>query len=188
MEEQRGLVQESFGGRHPLDDDGLSDPLDPALFFRRQLPARVHDDRQVSKARIFLDLIQHLEPGHVRKAQVEHHAVKLLGPQGREGFRPGRNGGRMDLTVPDQFHDAVALGLVVIHHEELPIAARGKTVHPGERLFQRLLGHRFLHVGEGAPLQALLPLLLHRDDVDGNVSRLWVMPQPVEHRPPVHLC
>jgi hypothetical protein len=47
MEEERGLVEQTLGRLHILQDDRLRVFLDPCLVLRTQVSASVDDDRQV---------------------------------------------------------------------------------------------------------------------------------------------
>ncbi len=76
--------------------------------------------RSAASSRIRLE---HLEPRHVGKLQVEHHAIDLILAQLRERLGAGLGGGDLDVLVAQQLGDALALGLVVLDQQQ-PLAAR----------------------------------------------------------------
>jgi hypothetical protein len=67
------------------------------ILLGRQFAAGEDDDRNVRDRVVLADLLQHVEAGHVRQAQIEHDAIAVLFPQGLERVLAGS--GRDDLDV-----------------------------------------------------------------------------------------
>ena len=101
----------------------------------------------------------------------------------RKRFGPGCRRGDPDVVAADQFHDAVALGRIVLHHQQVLHFAREKVFHPGEGLIQRFLVGRFGDIGQGTQLAATLGFLLYRNDVHRDVTGCRVVFQLIENDP-----
>ena len=160
VEEEGGLVEEPLRRLDVLEDDGLRQPLELRLLLAREVLARVDDDRQRAEARPLLDALDHLQARDVGQEQVQHHAVEVLVVEDVERLLAGGDRGDLHVAIADQVDHALALNLVVLHHQQvlhLPLdegldraldrAQRllvGLGIAIGVRLFaQRLLA--FLH-------------------------------------------
>ena len=78
VQEERGLVQQALGRFHAFDDDAARDGVQPRVLVGRQFLAGEDHDWHVGERRLARMPLQHLEPGHVRQAQIQHHAIAGL--------------------------------------------------------------------------------------------------------------
>ena len=91
------------------------------------------------------------------------------------------------LTVPEQLHDRAALGLVVVHDEQVSHVARDEARDLGERRVEAILVHGLLQERDGAGAECVLPSVIGSGhDVYGDVPCVGVVLQMVQHRPAVH--
>ena len=125
VQEQRGLVEQPLRRLHILHDDRLRELPQLRLLRRREILARVDDDRQVPHRGVRLHGLQQLEAVHVLEAQVEHHAVEVAGRQLAQRIF-GRSDRRdLDVLVLNQLDHARALRLVVLDDEQ-PLHRRSR--------------------------------------------------------------
>ena len=76
VEEERGLVQQPLGRLDVLEDDALGHRLELRLLVGGELLAGEDDHGHVGERGLGMQFLEQLEAGHVRQAQVEHHAVE----------------------------------------------------------------------------------------------------------------
>src|SRR6266542_1484197 len=88
----------------------------------------------------------------------------------------------MDVAVADQLQNLLALRFVLLHHQQFAHAALERTLDTQKRLAEDLLAAGFFQMGRGAEREALAPVFVDRDDVDGNVPYLGVVLEAIEHR------
>ena len=149
-----------------------------------------HDDRHVatapSSSRM---LLQHLEAGHVGQPQVEHHAVaRAARAASSSAAAPVSAVDDLDVVVAEQLRDAHLLGRDCPRR---PAAACGAAVAYSlirdsaalDALGRRRLGDE----GERAARQAVLAVLVERDDLHRDVPRQRVLLELAEHGPAEHV-
>ena len=105
MQEQRGLVQQPLGRLDPLDHDAAGHGVQLCLFFGRQLPAREDDHRKVRQRGVVAHRMQHVEAGHIRKAEIKHNAVEALLIEPIETFGAGPCRDDLDVVIFEQGGD-----------------------------------------------------------------------------------
>ena len=169
VEEEGGLVQEPFGRLNVLEDDALGHGLEPRLIVVGKLLAGEDDDGQVVQGWLRLKLLQQLEAVDVGQAQVEHDAIVLPLKQGLERLASGGDGRQLDVGMVEQLDDGLALDVVVLDDQE-PFGARGGEVPEAiEGGLDALGGWRLDEVGKRPVGEGGLPLLVHCEDLHGNV-------------------
>ncbi len=165
----------------------LATVLSRASSSPRQLLAGEDDDRHVAQRRLGLQLLEQLEAAHVRQAQIEDAAVEGALAQRRQRLGAGADRLDLDVVVAEQLDDARrSMSLSSITSSRLVCGAT-IDLEPVERRFQLVGGGRLDQVGEGAVRQAVLPLLVDRDDLHRDVPRRRVELEVVEHRPAEHV-
>ena len=107
--------------------------------------------------------------------------------QRRDRLAAGLHRDDVDVVVAQQLGDRQPLGGVVLHHQQ-PLAARLHVVGDlAERLLQPLGRRRLGHEGERAARQAVLAVLVQRDDLHRDVPRRRILLELAEHRPAEHV-
>ena len=127
------------------------------------------------------------KPAHVRQAQIQHAAVKRPVQQHLQRLGAGADGRDLDVIMAQQFHDAFAFHFVVLHHQQPFDARSDECLDAVETLFQALRRGRLDRVGKRAVRQAMLALLLHGNDLHGNMAGGGIQFQIVQHRPAEHV-
>ena len=111
VQEQRGLVEQALGRFHALDHHasrGLAAGAASSAAVR-SLPVNTTIGSVVQRG-LVLDAVEQVEAGHVRQAQVEHHAVvSRASRSAASASSPAADGVDLDVVVADQFLDAHAL-------------------------------------------------------------------------------
>ena len=92
-----------------------------------------------------------------------------------------------DVVALDQRLDAELLGLVVLDDQQLAHARLDEGLDALEYVGEALAGGRLGHERERAALQAVLALLFHGEHLHGDVARLRIVLQVVEHGPAQHV-
>ena len=87
------------------------------LLFAGQFLPRVNDDWQIRSADVRLKFFDQIKAGHVGKFQIEHHAIEAFTFQHAQGFLTRGHGGGVYVAIANQFHDAHALHVIVLHHQ-----------------------------------------------------------------------
>ena len=135
-----------------------------------------------------LDLLQHLEAGHVGQAQIEHDAVERLLAQSRQRVlarcRRCRSRCRRE---PSSSRDAHLLGRIVLDDQQPLAARRGVFLDARERRVDAFGRGRLGDEREGAARQRVLAVLVERDDLHRDVPRQRVLLELAEHRPAQHV-
>ena len=97
MEKERGFVEQAFRRLNAFDHDAARHGMKLGVLLRRQLPAGEHHDWNIREVALDRHLLEHLEAGHIRQAEIEHHTIAGGLAHERERLRAG--GGRHDLDV-----------------------------------------------------------------------------------------
>ena len=87
------------------------------IFFRRQVLPRENHHWQIAQRRSVAEALQYFKSRHVRKSQVEHHAIERLLLNGRERLRAGRRNFHVNIFVAQQFANAELLGGIIFHDQ-----------------------------------------------------------------------
>ena len=89
--------------------------------------------------------------------------------------------------MAEQLDDRLALDVVVLDDQQ-PLGARGgEVLEAVEGGLEAVGGRRLDEVGERAVGEAVLALLVHRDDLHRDVPRGRVELEVVQHRPAEHV-
>ena len=88
-------------------------------------------------------------------------------------------------AVADQLDDGHALRVVVLDDQQAAHPPLGEGRDAVEGRGEVVAADGLLQVRDRADVQGALPLLLARNDVDGDVARRRVVLEAVEHRPAV---
>ena len=131
MQEQRRLVEQTLRRFHALDDDAARHGVQPRVLLGRQFLAGEHHDRNIGERRVAPHLVEHLEAGHVRQPQIEHHAIARILAQRGQRVAAGRGIDDLDVVVTEQRVDAHPLGGVVLDHQEPAPPRLGEVLDPG---------------------------------------------------------
>ena len=141
---------------------------------------------RVSHVRIGLHGLEQLEAvPRAAQAEVEHHAVEVALRQLAQGFLGGSDGGDLDVLVRDEVDDGRSLRFVVLDDEQPLHLLIDELRDVLERVVQRFARDRLLQIRDRAGLQSGLTLAHAADDVHRDVSRVRMVLEPIEHRPPV---
>src|SRR5258706_2343196 len=145
------------------------------VLFGGKLAASENDYRNIAQLAVASELFEHFETAHVRKPEVENNAIagrlaKLL-----ERFLSARGGYDLDVVVTQKLRDAEPLGLIVLDHHE-PLVARLRILaNPAERGLDAFCRRRLGHERERSARQAVLPVVIQSDDLNGDVARQRVL-------------
>ena len=89
--------------------------------------------------------------------------------------------------MAQELRDAVALDLVVLDDEQT-LAARARiALDARKRLLEALGGGGLLHERECAAREPVVPVLVERDDLHGNVPGRRILLELAQHRPAEHV-
>ena len=91
----------------------------------------------------------------------------------------------LDVIVADQLDHAALLVFVVFDDHQALHAIVDERPNVAERFVQLRLVDRLLEVGDRARHESLLASVDTADDVDGDVARVGVVLEAIEHLPPV---
>ena len=139
------------------------------------------------RSRLVADLLQHLEARHVGQPQVEHHAVDGLLAQRLSASLAGAGRDDLDVVVAEQLGDAELLGGLSSTTSRRLRRGCAKSLIRRQRRLQALGRRRLGDEREGAARQAVLPVLVQRDDLHRDVPRRRVLLELAEHGPAQHV-
>src|SRR5687767_2565990 len=185
MQEQRGLVEQPLRRLDVLDDDGLRQRSQLALFLARQLLAGIDDYRHLRHRAVGAHLLEELEPIHVVEAEVEDDAVVVAARELIQGFGAGSDRGDLDVAIADQLDQRVALRLVVFDDQQRAHLAIVERLDRVEGVIQVLPLAGLGDEGLGAQAHAAMRIVGHRDHVYGDVTRGGIVLEAIEHVPAV---
>jgi hypothetical protein len=137
---------------------------------RRKVLAGEDDDGHVVAGRARPAFLEQLEAGHVGQPQVEHHAVEGSSSIASSASPPVPTA----LISMSSWPSSSTMTAARSRCPRRPAAAwcaGGEVLDAVERRFQALGGRRLDEIGEGAVREAVLALLLQRDDLHRNVPR-----------------
>ena len=158
------------------------------ILLRRQLAAGEHHDRHVGQRRVVADLLQHVEARHVRQAQVEHDAIAR--PARAASASASAPVPAVTMSMSSWPSSSVMLscsaGLSSTTSRRLRRGC-GVFLDRVERRLQPFGRRRLGHEGEGAARQAVLAVLVERDDLHRDVPRRRVLLELAQHRPAEHV-
>ena len=93
----------------------------------------------------------------------------------------------VQVVVAEQLLDAHLLGGVVLDDQQPLAPRRGVRLDSLDGGLQAFGRRRLGDERERAARQSVLPILVERDDLHGNVARLGILLQLAEHRPSEHV-
>ena len=99
----------------------------------------------------------------------------------------GAGGHDLDVVVAEQLADAHLLGRVVLDDQQAPPPRLREVLDPRQRLGNAFARRRLGDEGERAARQAVLAILVERDDLHRNVPRERVLLELAEHGPAQHV-
>src|SRR5207244_576421 len=117
MQEEGRLIEQVFGRLGVLRDDGLREPLEPALLLGGEIARRAHDQRAFAERALAAQLLDELDSVHVGQPEVDDGAVEALLRERGECLARGGDRRRVNVSVPDQLDDPIALALVALDEE-----------------------------------------------------------------------
>ena len=105
----------------------------------------------------------------------------------RERLGPGFRGADLDVLVAQQLGDALALVLIVLD-EQQALAPRSRVaLDAREGLLESLGGGGLLHERKRAAREAVMPVLVERHDLHGNVPGRRILLELAQDRPAEHV-
>src|SRR5438132_2353691 len=187
MQEEGRLIEQVFGRLGVLRDDALREPLEPALLLGGEIARRAHDQRAFAERTLAAQLLDELDSVHVGQPEVDDGAVEALFRERGECLARGGDRRRVDVSVPDQLDDPIALDLVALDEEEVLHGPADAVLQPRERRLDRRRGERFHREAESGARGPRLDLPLDRDHVDRDVTRSEVELQLALDPPPAYV-
>ena len=115
---KRCLRQQPLRRTGILQDDRFGKLSKPCLIFRRQILARIDDDRKILEAKFFLQPFEQLKSGHIGQTEIDHHAVEVMRTQFGQSFLPRGHGYSLHITITDQINDRLAINLVIFDDKQ----------------------------------------------------------------------
>ena len=132
---------------------------------------------------------QHFEAGHVRQPQIEHHAIGRLCLA--ESARPRSPVPTVAMSISSWPSNSVMLtllGRIVLDDQQaLAPRLRRNVLILVKRGFEALGRGRLGDERECAARKPVLPILVQRHDLHGNVPRVRVLLQLAQHGPAQHV-
>ena len=173
VQEQRGLVEQPLGRLHVLQHDALGHRLEPRPARRavRSLPVKTTTGTSASagSACSCSSSSKPVMSGRRRSSTTQSNGCVEHAPPA-----PRRRVPTAAISMsswPSSSTIDVALDVVVLDHQQPLGARRGEVLDAVERRLQAGGGRRLDEVGERAVRQAVLALLLERDDLHRDVAR-----------------
>ncbi len=117
MQKQRGLVEEPLRRFDALHHHAARQRMQLRVLLCWEFAARKHDNGNVSQLVILADVVEDLEPWHIRQPQVEHHAVAGVLAHGGQRRLAGIGNHDFQIVVAEKFGDAQLLRRVVFNDE-----------------------------------------------------------------------
>ena len=187
MQEESGFVEQPLGRFDVLDHHAARQRVQLRIFFRRQLPAGKDDHGQVFQLGRVAQLLQHLEAGHVGQAQIEHDAVvaSLL-----ERLERSCAGSATSMSMSSCHSNSRVLRLLgrIVFDDQQPLAARLRVLLDARERRIEIFGRcRLGDEGECAARQAVMPVLIERQHLHGNVARPRILLEMIQDRPSEHV-
>ena len=102
-------------------------------------------------------------------------------------FTAGRRDRYVDILVAQQFANAELLGGIVFHHQQPLAAWRRVFLDARQRRLNLFRRRRFGDECKCAARQAMVPILIERQHLHGNMTRRGILLQMIEHRPAQHV-
>ena len=184
VQEQRRLVQQPLERSDVFDDNRFRQTSELGFLFKAEVLSCVNDDRNVAKLR--LDLLHQVESVHIGQAQVEHDAVVMFAAQLGHRFFARADGNCLNVTLSDQFLDALLRDRIVFDNQQALDAALNEAFDPSERIAELFRSRWFVFERHRSHLQPALAFFSDGDDVHRDMPCVLRMLQTVEHTPSVH--
>src|SRR4030095_9107576 len=184
MQEQGCLVQQPIERTDVLHDDRFRQAAEFRLFSQVEIFSGVDDDRNIADFR--LNSLHQVESIHIGKSEIQHDAVETLVTKCAQGLFGCTDCDRLDVSVTDEFNDALLSGLVVLDYQQTLHAPLNEVFDIANRFAKRFGSHRLVLECNRAHLQSALFFFRDGNDVNGNMPRRLGVLQAVEDAPPVH--
>jgi hypothetical protein len=134
-----------------------------------------------------MKLIKELEAAHIRKPKIKHATIEGAVEEQRVCLPTGCRGSYFDVTRLQQVDDALPLDVVIFDHQKSFGSAGDECLHSIEGTLQVPGGRGFDEIGKCAMGEAMPRLILHRNDLDGDVASCRRQLQIVKHGPAEHI-
>ena len=187
MQEEGRFVEQSLGGFDALDHNAACHRVQAGVFFRAQLPTGKYDDRHFRQRLIGAQLLEDFESGHVGQSQIQNHAVSRLPTQSGERISSGTGGFNLDVVVAKQFRDTEQLGRIILDHKQT-FAPRSRIfLDASERGLNAFRRRRLGDERECAAREAMVLVLVERDDLYGDMTRQRILFELAQDAPTQHV-
>jgi len=97
MKEECSFVEETLGRFDAFDDDASRERVQAGVFFGGEIFSGKDDDWEIAKSRRVAQALEDVEASHVRKTEIEDHAIVGIVRDRGESFLAA--GGDVDLDV-----------------------------------------------------------------------------------------
>ena len=181
MQKKRDLIEQPLGRAGVLDDDGLGKAPQLLLFVAGQRPAGVHDHGRKRHPVLLGHLLQQLVAIQVGQVQVHHHAVERGAAQVIERGGGGAGAHNFHILAAEQVPHALALALVVFHHQHAAQVLGEFGFQPLQGLHQLFAFDGLERIANRASSHGLLGIVGHRRHMHRDVAGSGVALELVEH-------
>ena len=183
-----GLVEQPLRRLDALDHHAAGQRAELGVLLRRQLAAGEDHDRHVARSSSWLIVSSTSKPdmsGSRRSSTTQSNGCSAMR---RERRGAGVGDDDVEIVVAEQLRDAQLLGGVVLDHQQ-PLAPRPTRRSSSRRIasFSSSVVARLGQERERAARQAVLAILVERDDLHRDVPRLRILLQLAEHGPAEHV-
>src|SRR5262245_10663167 len=117
MQEQGSFVQKTLRRFHILDDDRACHTPQFGFFASAKLFSGVDNDWQLLETDLGLDPFDEFKATHIGQDEIQDHAVEALFSQRFKSLDAAADCAGHNVSVANQFNDAVTLDFIVFDHE-----------------------------------------------------------------------
>ena len=187
MKEERRFVEKTLWRLDAFDNDAAGDRTQSRVLLRRQLAAGEHDDRNLHQRIILSNMLKQLEPRHVGQLEIEHDAIGWFLPKNFQSFAAVVGCDDFNVPVAEQLDYALELRRIVLDDKQPLPRIAGIFAKPSDRRLQFVHCCGLVDECKSAARQSMLPILVERDDLHGNVPGARILLQLAQHRPAKHI-
>src|SRR3989442_1122952 len=110
------------------------------------------------------DAVDQFETAHIRKAEIDDHAIDMIVSKYRERLLSGSHSYRVQVAVAEQLDDRLALTFVIFDYQNGPGALLNERSKTFNRMHQRIMLNGLFEIPDRAQFQREAALIKDGND------------------------